>query len=109
MSPGNNRPHAEVGIVGVPMDLGAGRRGVDMGPYAIRYSGLEHEIIKDRVRAGIAQARKEGKPHGRPKSAALQEKRVKQLHAKGLSKSEIARQLNIGRTSVRRILSGIPE
>jgi arginase len=34
----------EVGIVGVPMDLGAGRRGVDMGPYAIRYAGLEHDL-----------------------------------------------------------------
>jgi arginase len=31
-------------IVGVPMDLGAGRRGVDMGPYAIRYAGLEHDL-----------------------------------------------------------------
>lgn len=28
-------------IIGVPMDLGAGRRGVDMGPSAIRYAGLE--------------------------------------------------------------------
>src|SRR5207244_896315 len=33
-----------VGIVGVPMDLGAGRRGVDMGPSAIRYAGLEHDL-----------------------------------------------------------------
>jgi arginase len=35
-----------VGIVGVPMDLGAGRRGVDMGPYAIRYAGLEHSLLE---------------------------------------------------------------
>ena len=35
----------DVGIVGVPMDLGAGRRGVDMGPYAIRYAGLEHGLL----------------------------------------------------------------
>jgi arginase len=34
----------EIGIVGVPMDLGAGRRGVDMGPYAIRYAGLERDL-----------------------------------------------------------------
>jgi arginase len=26
------------------MDLGADRRGVDMGPYAIRYAGLEHDL-----------------------------------------------------------------
>ena len=28
-------------LIGVPMDLGAGRRGVDMGPSAIRIAGLE--------------------------------------------------------------------
>ena len=31
--------------------------------------------------------------------------KVKQLYAKGISKSEIARRLEIGRTSVRRILN----
>jgi arginase len=36
----------DVGIIGVPMDLGAGRRGVDMGPYAIRYAGLEHDLLQ---------------------------------------------------------------
>lgn len=30
-----------VAIVGAPVDLGADRRGVDMGPSAIRYAGLE--------------------------------------------------------------------
>ena len=29
----------EVTIIGVPMDLGQTRRGVDMGPSAIRYAG----------------------------------------------------------------------
>ncbi|HVO44653.1 MAG TPA: arginase family protein, partial [Aggregatilineales bacterium] len=31
---------AVVRIVGVPMDLGQSRRGVDMGPSAVRYAGL---------------------------------------------------------------------
>jgi arginase len=31
-------------IIGVPLDLGAGRRGVDMGPSAIRYAGLEERL-----------------------------------------------------------------
>jgi arginase len=31
-------------IVGVPMDLGASRRGVDMGPYAIRYTDLRERL-----------------------------------------------------------------
>jgi arginase len=34
-----------VDIVGVPMDLGADRRGVDMGPFAIRYAGLERDLL----------------------------------------------------------------
>jgi len=31
-------------VIGVPMDLGADRRGVDMGPSAIRYAGLAGEV-----------------------------------------------------------------
>lgn len=31
-------------IIGVPMDLGAGRRGVDMGPSAIRIAGLNQSL-----------------------------------------------------------------
>ncbi|HKP84468.1 MAG TPA: arginase [Blastocatellia bacterium] len=33
-----------VKIIGVPMDLGAGRRGVDMGPSAIRIAGLNQAL-----------------------------------------------------------------
>lgn len=33
-----------VDIIGVPMDFGQGRRGVDMGPSAIRYAGLQEGI-----------------------------------------------------------------
>jgi arginase len=33
-----------VTIVGAPLDLGQGRRGVDMGPSAIRYAGLEERL-----------------------------------------------------------------
>jgi arginase len=34
----------EIAILGVPMDLGAGRRGVDMGPSALRLARLEAAI-----------------------------------------------------------------
>ena len=33
-----------VAVIGAALDLGAGRRGVDMGPSAIRYAGLEPRI-----------------------------------------------------------------
>jgi putative DNA-invertase from lambdoid prophage Rac len=69
------------------------------------FAEFEREILRERVRAGIAHARKEGRPHGRPRSASLKAEEVHQLKAEQLSHSEIARRLRIGRTSVRRILS----
>ena len=36
----------KVKIIGVPMDLGAGRRGVDMGPSAIRIAGLNQSLAR---------------------------------------------------------------
>ncbi len=33
-----------IALVGVPMDLGGGRRGVDMGPSAIRIAGIEEGV-----------------------------------------------------------------
>src|SRR5687768_3214105 len=42
-------PRQPVTIVGVPMDLGAGRRGTDIGPSAVRLAGL-HKSLK---RAGF--------------------------------------------------------
>src|ERR687891_340309 len=33
-----------VHVLGVPMDLGSGRRGVDMGPSAIRIAGVEQRL-----------------------------------------------------------------
>ncbi|MDA4131150.1 MAG: arginase [Thaumarchaeota archaeon] len=34
----------QIEIIGVPLDLGADRRGVDMGPSAIRYAGLSEKL-----------------------------------------------------------------
>ena len=39
-----DRPSAQVAVIGAGLDLGAGRRGVDMGPSAIRYAGLERRL-----------------------------------------------------------------
>jgi len=36
----------EVAVIGATLDLGAGRRGVDMGPSAIRYAGLDHQLAE---------------------------------------------------------------
>ena len=68
------------------------------------FAEFERDILRDRVKAGIAQARKEGRPHGRPAKIVGKTQEIQDLARKGLSKSAIAKQLNIGRTSVRRLL-----
>lgn len=34
----------DITIIGVPLDLGAGRRGVDMGPYALRHANVKERL-----------------------------------------------------------------
>jgi putative DNA-invertase from lambdoid prophage Rac len=69
------------------------------------FAELEREILRERVRAGIAQARREGRPHGRPPTASMKADEVHRLKPEQISDAEIARRLGIGRTSVRRILT----
>lgn len=69
------------------------------------FAEFEREVLRERVRAGLAHARQNGKHLGRPLTAALHADQVRKLFRRGISKSEIARRLNIGRTSVRRVLS----
>ena len=69
------------------------------------FAEFEREILRERTRAGLAHARQNGKRLGRPATAALHEAEVRKLHRDGVGKSEIARRLNIGRTSVRRLLA----
>lgn len=38
-------PNHKIALIGAPVDLGAGRRGVDMGPSAIRYAGLKDRLL----------------------------------------------------------------
>ena len=68
------------------------------------FAEFERDILRDRVKAGIDQARKEGKPHGRPKTAGKLVPEMKQLRKDGLSKRAIAKQLGVSRTSVIRLL-----
>jgi DNA invertase Pin-like site-specific DNA recombinase len=54
---------------------------------------FERDIIRERVKAGIANARENGKAHGRPKTAALKSDEIKKLNEKGWNNSVIARKL----------------
>lgn len=69
------------------------------------FAEFEREILRERTRAGLAQARQNGKRLGRPMTVGLQAAEIRKLNRAGISKSEIARRLQIGRTSVRRILA----
>ncbi len=69
------------------------------------FAEFEREILRERVRDGLAHARRNGQRLGRPLTAALHADQVRKLYRTGISKAEIARRLQIGRTSVRRILA----
>ncbi len=53
-------PPKSVAVIGAALDLGSGRRGVDMGPSAIRYAGLDARLkqlgleVVDRGNVGTA-------------------------------------------------------
>jgi len=68
------------------------------------FAEFEREILRDRTGAGLAHARQTGKRLGRPATAAVHAAEIRELHRAGISKSEIARRVQVGRTSVRRIL-----
>src|ERR1700688_16284 len=69
------------------------------------FAEFEHEILCERIRAGIVEACRKGIRLGRPITAAKKAGQIRKLHRAGVSKAEIARRLQIGRTSVRRILA----
>ncbi len=67
---------ARVDVIGVPMDLGADRRGVDMGPSAVRYARLSEGLRA----LGITDARDHGNVNVPvPESAAPGDARAKYL------------------------------
>jgi len=83
-----------VHVLGVPMDLGSGRRGVDMGPSAIRIAGLE-----DRLRELGHQVVDEGDLVIKN----MEELKVGDVHARYLA--EIARAARLAAGKVERIMT----
>lgn len=69
------------------------------------FAEFERDILRERVRAGLVHARQQGKKPGRPPSVVHNVPVIWKLCRQGISKSEIARRLKIGRTSVRRLLA----
>jgi len=63
----------QIRVIGVPLDLGQSRRGVDMGPSAVRVAGLEARleaighVVEDvgNVSVAIPEQKKEGAAHAK--------------------------------------------
>ena len=64
-----------VAIIGAPLDLGQTRRGVDMGPSAMRYAGLEERLIE----IGLAVADRGNIVAPEPEALALVDQRARFL------------------------------
>ena len=69
------------------------------------FAEFERDLIRERIKAGITDARKRGKAHGRPRATANDAAQIRTLAQQGLSQAAIARQLGVWRTSVRRVLA----
>ena len=54
-----------IAVIGAALDLGAGRRGVDMGPSAIRYAGLDAAVytMSDVDKLGVERSVREALAH----------------------------------------------
>lgn len=66
------------------------------------FSNFERDMLGERIKAGIRASKKK---HGRPRTALKHASKIRKLYSEGMTKSAIARKLNIGRTSVIRILA----
>ena len=69
------------------------------------FAEFERDLIRERVRRGLARARRDGTRLGRPPTAATHAKEARALRGRDLSHAEIARRLGVGESSVRRILA----
>jgi DNA invertase Pin-like site-specific DNA recombinase len=68
------------------------------------FAEFEREILRERIKAGIAQAKKDGTHCGRPRSAAIKSNQVVKLYRKKTSLRQISSELGMSRSSARRIL-----
>jgi len=69
------------------------------------FAELEREIIRERIHAGLARARAQGKTLGRKPVSSRTEERIRVLREKGLGKLKIARELGCGVSTVQRVLA----
>jgi len=90
----------KIRVIGVPLDLGQSRRGVDMGPSAVRVAGLEARlealgfVVEDagNIAVAIPEQKKEGHPNA---------KYLKEITATCIKQAELVlKTLEAGKTPV---------
>ena len=69
------------------------------------FAEFERSIIRERVNAGLARARKQGKKLGRPKAGYDVERRIVRLRGQGAGINAIAKKIGCGSSTVRRVLA----
>lgn len=69
---------------------------------------FERELIRDRVRSGIALAKSQGKTLGRPR-VAVDGLRIGALRATGRSWAEICEQMKVSKGTAQRAAAGLPK
>lgn len=67
------------------------------------FAEFERSMIQERVNAGLARAKAEGKRLGRPTMSAATEGKVRELRASGMGMNKVAKTLGIGVSAVQRI------
>ena len=70
------------------------------------FAEFERSLLQERVRAGLARARAQGKTLRRPKVRPAIEAKVRRLRGKGMGMIKISKQLGIGVGTVQRIANG---
>ncbi len=68
------------------------------------FAEFERSMIQERVKAGLARAKAQGKKLGRPRVSASIERKVRVARAKGMGIKRIARKLGVGTGTVQRIV-----
>ncbi len=95
------------------IDLYLDRQGIDTTTPAGKalfqmmgvFAEFERAMIQERIHAGLARARKEGKRLGRPKVSQETERAILAARAEGKSYDKIMAELGVGKSTVRRVVA----
>ncbi len=97
------------------VDLYLDRQGIDTttpgGKALFQMMGVfaefERAMIQERIHAGLARARREGKRLGRPKVGKKTERAILAARAEGKGINRIATDLSVGSSTVRRVIAEV--